>query len=160
MKHILICALTLLPLPVLAQEDDKGWLTNWLEENLSGAGRQVVIDGFQGALSSQARIERLTIADDQGIWLALSDVKLDWNRAALLQGRVEVAHLTAAEIVLERLPQAEETGGLPTPEAAPFRLPDLPVSINIGDLGAARIVLGETVLGRQRNGPTATGAPR
>lgn len=148
MKHILICALTLLPLPVLAQEDDKGWLTNWLEENLSGAGRQVVIDGFQGALSSQARIERLTIADDQGIWLALSDVKLDWNRAALLQGRIEVAHLTAAEIVLERLPQAEESGGLPTPEAAPFRLPDLPVSINIGDLGAARIVLGETVLGQ------------
>lgn len=147
MKHILICALTLLPLPVLAQEDDKGWLTNWLEENLSGAGRQVVIDGFQGALSSQARIERLTIADDQGIWLALSDVKLDWNRGALLQGRVEVAQLTAAEIVLERMPQAESTG-LPAPEAAPFRLPDLPVSIDIGDLGAKRIVLGEAVLGQ------------
>ena len=65
MKHILICALTLLPLPVLAQEDDKGWLSNWLEENLSGAGRQVVIDGFQGALSSQARIERLEQTGDE-----------------------------------------------------------------------------------------------
>ena len=47
MKHILICTLTLLPLPVLAQEDDKGWLTNWLEENLSGAGRQVVAAGYR-----------------------------------------------------------------------------------------------------------------
>lgn len=150
MKRFLICALGLLPLPALAQQDDKGWLTTWLEDNLSGAGRQVVIDGFEGALSSQARMARLTIADDQGIWLSLTDVVLDWNRSALLQGRVEVNHLTAAEIVLERMPEAEP--GLPSPEAAPFQLPDLPVSIRIGDLGADRIVLGETVLGQPVTG--------
>ena len=29
-------------------EDDKGFITRLLEENLSGAGRKVVIDGFKG----------------------------------------------------------------------------------------------------------------
>ena len=42
--------LAVLPLPALAQaQDDKGYLTTLLEDNLSGAGRQVLIDGFEGA---------------------------------------------------------------------------------------------------------------
>ena len=35
-------------------EDDKGFLTRFLQSRLSGAGRTVQIDGFQGALSSRA----------------------------------------------------------------------------------------------------------
>ena len=35
-------------------EDDKGFITRFLQEKLSGAGRQVNIEGFQGALSSRA----------------------------------------------------------------------------------------------------------
>jgi translocation and assembly module TamB len=141
-------ALALLPLPVLAQsQDDKGYLTNLLQDNLSGSGRQVVIDGFEGALSSRARIRQLTIADDAGVWLTLRDVALDWNRAALLSGQVSVNELSAAEIILDRLP---DSGGsaAPSPEASgSFALPELPVSIDIGALAANRIVLGPTVLG-------------
>ncbi len=53
----------LFPLAVMAQsvaelsaqvDDDRGFLTGLLERNLSGEGRQVVIEGFQGALSSRA----------------------------------------------------------------------------------------------------------
>ena len=62
----LVLALGLLPLPALA--DDRSYLTALLEDNLSGAGRQVVITGFAGALSSRASIDQLTIADDVGVW--------------------------------------------------------------------------------------------
>ena len=48
------------------QEDDRGYLTAFLEDNLSDAGRQITITGFEGALSSRATIERLEIADDAG----------------------------------------------------------------------------------------------
>ncbi len=51
-------------LPGWAQEDGKSFLEGWLETNLSGAGRDVRVTGFSGALSSQATLDELTIADD------------------------------------------------------------------------------------------------
>ena len=148
MKRTLVLALCVLPVAAAAQEDDRGYLTALLEDNLSGGGRKVTITGFEGALSSQARIAALTIADEAGIWLSLKDVTLDWNRASLLAGRVSVNQLTAAEIVLTRLPETEADPSLPSPEAAPFALPELPVSVNIGKVAAERLSLGPTVLGQ------------
>ncbi|MFP4045189.1 MAG: hypothetical protein ACLFTP_11600, partial [Rhodosalinus sp.] len=69
LNAILLCALTLialaLPQDLRAQDDDPGRLTRLLQESLSGAGRDVQITGFEGALSSRATIERMTIADAQ-----------------------------------------------------------------------------------------------
>lgn len=148
MKRILVLALCTLPFAAHAQQDDRDWLTALLEDNLSDAGRKVTITGFAGALSSPATIEKLTIADDTGIWLTLDKVVLDWSRSALLTGRLSVDRLTAAEIVLDRLPATSADTSLPAPEATAFALPDLPVSVEIGTLGADHIVLGPTVLGQ------------
>lgn len=129
------------------QNSDRDYLTALLEDNLSGAGRQVTITGFTGALSSVASIDTLTIADDQGIWLSLHGVALDWSRAALLRGEISVNALTAKEIVLDRIPLTPQST-LPSPEAGQFQLPELPVSIDIGRLAADRIVIGKAVLGQ------------
>lgn len=151
MKRILaLLALCWLPCPALAQDtaaEDKGFLVSLLEENLSGAGRQVLIDGFEGALSSRASLKQMTIADSQGVWLTLRDVSLDWSRAALLRGEVSVTELVAGEIILARAPVADDSA-LPAAEAQPFALPDLPVSINIGRIAATRIELGASLLGQ------------
>ena len=55
-----LCLILAAPLTALAQDSaaeisqqvdvDKGFVTRFLEEKLSGAGRSVVIDGFAGAL--------------------------------------------------------------------------------------------------------------
>jgi translocation and assembly module TamB len=142
--------LCLLPLPALAQTDDRGYLTAFLEDNLSGAGRQVVISGFEGALSSQARIAEITIADGAGVWLTLHDVVLDWNRSALLAGNVSVNELSAGEIILARRPVSEDTKA--QPESGSFSLPELPVSVDIGRIAAERILLGPDVLGQPVEG--------
>ncbi|WP_299968953.1 translocation/assembly module TamB domain-containing protein [uncultured Roseobacter sp.] len=135
-------------MPAVAQdEDDGGFLTRTIEDALSGAGREVNIVGFEGALSSQASFDRMTIADDDGIWLTLEDVQLDWSRLALLRGRLEVERLSAAVLDLPRLPEAEETVEIPDAEATPFALPDLPVSVNVALFEVTRIVLGEDILG-------------
>ncbi len=113
----LVAVSVVLGAPVHAQEaaeDDRGWLTAMLEDNLSGAGRKVTITGFAGALSSRATIQKLTIADDQGVWLTIDNAALDWSRTALLSGEVIVNELTATSIVLERIPA-------PTP---PWQRPD------------------------------------
>jgi translocation and assembly module TamB len=138
-------ALCLLTCAAPALADDRGYLTALLEDNLSGAGREVTITGFAGALSSQASIEQLTIADAEGIWLTLNGVALDWSRSALLRGVVDVTELSAREIIVARRPVSDEAG--PAMEARAFALPELPVSISIGRLAAERIDLGPDVLG-------------
>ncbi len=128
-----------------AQTDDRGYLTALLEDNLSTVDAQVTITGFAGVLSSRASVQKLTIADSDGVWLTLTDVALDWNRAALFSGVVEVTSLTAAEVLVDRLPVSSDAG--PSAEAAGFSVPELPVSVTIGQILAEKIVLGATVLG-------------
>lgn len=128
-------------------EEDRSYLQGLLEDSLSGAGRAVTITGFAGALSSNATIERLTVADDEGVWLALEDVALIWNRAALLRRQINVQELRAERIIVSRPPVAEIGDSTPSPEAQPFALPELPVSISLGRLNIARIELGEAFLG-------------
>ncbi|WP_373028076.1 translocation/assembly module TamB domain-containing protein [Sulfitobacter sp.] len=133
----------------LAQEDDKDFLTRTIQDALSGAGRTVSIDGFAGALSSRASFDQMTISDDQGVWLTLEEVELDWNRSALLRGRLEVQALTAKRLSVPRLPATQEDS-LPDPEAKPFTfpaIPDLPVSIDVANFEVEEIVLGAPILG-------------
>lgn len=147
MQRIAILTLCLFPSIALAQEDDRGFLTRMIEDNLSSETQKVRIDGFQGALSSRARMSSLTITDDSGPWLTMTDVVLDWSRSALLTGKLEVNSLTAAEIILDRIPAGDDSIDVPNPEVTPFALPELPVSVRIGQLSAASIKLGESILG-------------
>ncbi len=146
MRNWLFLLIFLLPCMAAAQTDDRSYLTAFLEDNLSDIGRQVTITGFAGALSSQATITSMTIADRDGVWLTLNGVALDWNRAALFNGRVSVNALTADEIIVTRRPIPDENR-LPSPEASGFSLPELPVSVDIGRIAATRIVLEAPVFG-------------
>ena len=92
-------------------------------------------------------MERLTIADDAGVWLTLEGVTLDWSRSALLRGRLSVEALTADRILLDRLPSGEADPQLPAPEASGFRLPELPVAVRIGEISSPSIAIGEPVFG-------------
>ncbi|MEO8530795.1 MAG: hypothetical protein ABI459_06210, partial [Deltaproteobacteria bacterium] len=149
MKVLLISAICLLGFgaPVMAQDDEDGggFIENWLEDNLSTAGRDVRVRGFSGALSSHATVEEITIADDDGIWFTMKNAELDWTRTALFSGRLEVNKLTADEIEISRRPLTGGDGA--SAESSQFALPDLPVSVKIGEIDAAKVRLGETVLG-------------
>ena len=133
-----------------AQEDrDRGFIVGLIEDNLEAPGLSVRLEGFEGALSSEATLETLVVSDDEGAWLRLEDVVLDWNRSALLRGRLEVEALTAGLIRFERPPLPPEgVDRLPDAGASGFALPDLPVSVEIERLAAQRIELGEAVLGQ------------
>ncbi|KAF0116606.1 MAG: hypothetical protein FD150_308 [Rhodobacteraceae bacterium] len=151
MRRALVIAACLLAGPAGAQVDDRDYLTAFLEDTLSSAGRQVTVTGFAGALSSQATVEQITIADDQGVWITLNGVVLDWSRSALLSGVVEVGELSAAEIIVVRPPVTAQSDA-PSPEASGFSLPELPVSISIDRVAAERIELGPAVLGEAVTG--------
>lgn len=129
-----------------AQLDDRGYIQAFLEDNLSAVGRDIRIVGFAGALSSQATIDQITIADEKGVWLTLNKLALNLNRAAILRGALDITELSAEEIILTRKPAAVSDG--PTPEATGFALPELPISIDIKKIFSPRIVIGEAVMGQ------------
>ena len=151
MRHLILITALALAGPALAQDGDAGYIASFLQDNLSGAGRTVTIDGFAGALSSQASIQKLTIADAEGVWLTIEGVTLDWSRSSLLSGALVVNELSADQITLTRLPTAEPSE-VPAPEAAGFTLPDLPVTIDIERVSAGQITLGAGVLGQPVEG--------
>lgn len=129
-------------------EGDKSLLESFLEDTLSGDNRTITVRGLSGALSARATIEELTISDDAGVWLTMRGAVLDWNRLALLRGRFSVNTLGAKEIIIARPPgKTTQPTELPTPEAQPFRLPELPVSIDLDEISVDHLVLAEPVLG-------------
>ncbi len=146
-RWFLALCLTLSAFAASAAEDDRDFVTRFLEDSLSGYGRTVTISGFQGALTSRATFDRLTIADDQGIWLTIEKGAISWSRAALLRGAVDIAELSAEKIRLDRRP---DNGGKSARYEAsvPFSLPDLPVSVNIGRLLTDELIIAEPVFGQ------------
>ncbi|MFT5341492.1 MAG: translocation and assembly module TamB [Paracoccaceae bacterium] len=146
-----LTVLLLLALPVLAQDDDDdsgGMLSNFLQDTLSSDSRFIRVTGLEGALSSQATIKKLTVADNQGIWLTVLEAELDWNRLALLRGRFSVNALTAKQIIISRRPGAiDSETKLPAAEAGPFELPELPVEIELAKIQVDRVELGKDLVG-------------
>jgi translocation and assembly module TamB len=136
-----------------AERQDRGTITAFLEDNLSGAGRQVILRDFKGALSSRATASQMTIADDDGIWLTLNDIVLDWNRAALLSGKVSINELTVDQVIVARKPRTSAT--VPAPEAGGFSLPELPVSVMIDKIAANQVLLEQPVMGQAFTGTVA-----
>jgi translocation and assembly module TamB len=127
-------------------ESDVGFLTRILQDSLSDRGRDVRIVGFEGALSSRATFERMTIADQNGVWLEVADAALQWNRRALLNRRIEISEISAARVTIFRAPVAQ-----PSEELVPvrrFSLPELPVAIALGALKLDEVVIDAALMGQ------------
>ena len=148
MRLLLLCLCLLWPFAVVAQDEnsDRGYIQGLLEDALSNDNMTVRLEGFRGALSSRATVDRITIADPQGVWLEAANVALQWNRSDLLRGRVEIQEISMETLSLPRLPSApSET---PAPEArSAFALPDLPVALILEQLQVDTVELGEAVIG-------------
>ena len=130
---------------ILWAQDEGSRVERLLESQLSGDDRVVEIEGFEGVLTGQASLDVLTIADADGVWLRIEDAVLDWNRAALLRGRLAVTELSAARIAFPRLPLPAEE--VPDVEASGTGLPELPVAIRIDRIAVERAELGAPLIG-------------
>ncbi len=152
MKYFCLLLLFLQSLSAQAQgldesAEDKSRIITFIENQLSSAERKVDIQGFKGLLSHEATMERLTIADDEGIWLIVEDAHLNWNRAALFQKKLEINALHAQHIQILRKPYSEEESPkMSALDIVDFQLPELPLSIKISELGADKITLGQELL--------------
>ncbi len=106
----------------------------------------LVIEGLSGALPSQIGARRITLADADGVWLAVEglDVRIDWP--ALLRRTLRIERLTATSALVHRLPAgsadapATDAGVIPS-------LPSTPLPLELDELRVDALVLDAAVMG-------------
>ena len=72
-------------MPALTQDSEeaqKSGFIRFVEEQLSAPNRQISLNGIQGSLSSDVRFTSITIADENGVWLAIENPRLQWSPKA------------------------------------------------------------------------------
>ena len=106
-------------------DSDNGFLLNLLENQLSAPGRQIRLSGVSGALSSRARIQRITISDRPGRLARDRQrrARLEPARAAARPGRRQPAERRAHRLAAPRRDAGRRPRRLPSAEAKPFALP-------------------------------------
>ena len=109
----------------------------------SSPGMEVTIEGLSGFIPSDLAIERITLADEDGTFATISNVRLAWSPFALLDRRIDIEALDAAKVEVLRRPVPPPPD--PAPPASSSSVPLLPV--RIARLAVQDIVLAELVLG-------------
>src|SRR5690606_35850742 len=117
-------------------EEQKDWLTSFVEDRLSTPERQIRLSNIDGILGSDVSVRQITISDAEGVWLQVNNATLNWNQAALFLGRLEVKSLKADSIAYLRNAVPVESGvDLPAPEAGGgFAIPEFPVAVILDEL--------------------------
>ncbi len=77
---------------------------------------QLRLEGITGDIWSDARVRRLTIRDEKGVWLEANNVRVSWSYAQLLRRRFEADLIEAQTVRVIRRPALGPKGkdrGLP-----------------------------------------------
>lgn len=133
---------------------------------LSAPGQQAEVKALGGFLPFDIHLGELRLRDDEGVWLAADNVRVELAPAALLKGEITVKQVGAERIALERLPPPGPEEPEPASEE-PFSLPKLPelpeslAVVAIERLFVDTLGLGAPVLGEAAtftlNGSATTG---
>jgi len=133
----------------MSDEQQKDWLTQFVQDRLSTPERQISISNIDGILGSDVSVREITISDQEGVWLRINNARLNWNQAALFMGRLEVRSLAAESIeyVRNAIPAEDVPPDIPPPETGTFEIPQFPVAIVIDELSVPQVTFGESVFG-------------
>lgn len=126
--------------------DDRSWFVSLIESKLSAPNRQVRLHNMQGALSSQTSIDAITVSDKKGVWLKITNAKMDWNRLALLRGRMDINQLSAEQVTFLRKPQGNSSL-ISSLETGRFSLPKLPLALSINTFTAQHVMFEQNLFG-------------
>lgn len=145
-------------LAVLLQADSfgpsvafRGWLARQVEAVANGPDLKITIGRIEGGLPFGPKIDQITIADREGVWLTLEGVALSVAPSALLSSTVQIDLVEARRIEVARapLPSTEPQLQEPSPPIDLDNLiPKLPLSIELNRLTVGELELGEALLGQ------------
>ncbi len=111
----------------------------------AASGIDLKLEGIEGRLPYSLAAQHLSLADDQGVWLDIRDLRFSWNPWAVVSGRVRVHEMMAGELTLERLPDPGPEAAEPEPGEWPVKLLE---RLRIESVEFPRIHLADPVLGQ------------
>lgn len=132
--------------PDASPEEEKGVLASLISRVLSTPATRVSIGAVEGALSSNATIRNIEIADREGVWLRLDQARIVWSRLALLRRRLQIDELTIGHLEILRRPLPAEEAPAAANADQPI-LPELPVKVEVTGFKLEELALGEPILG-------------
>ncbi len=97
------------------------------------------VEGLGGDLWRDFTVSRLTIADQNGVWLDVHRLEIDWRPVELVTRRVHIADADAGQVQLIRRPVAGPAGA---PGPAPVALTIDRLTLQAETLPAASVVRG------------------
>ena len=128
-------------------DEDQSALAGLISRLLTTPTTRVSIGDIEGALSSTAVISNITISDEEGPWLRVDRVELDWTRTALLRRRLQVNALEIGTVEYlrpaETRPEEQEAA-----ESGPL-FPELPLAVRVDSFRLDELIMGEAVLGEE-----------
>lgn len=156
MALVLLLGLAGAGIALLSGETGRERLARLLAHGLSAvSGYQVVMEGLGPGLPWRLRLDRLTLADDQGIFLSAAAIDLALDPQPLLtSAALVITQLAIGEVQLERLPEEEPAA---VDDAGGFSLPRLPLvrRLDLPDVALGEPVLGEAIRLRAEGGISA-----
>jgi autotransporter translocation and assembly factor TamB len=135
---VLIIGLVLLAYMGLQTPHAKSRLASTISNLASNETQQIIISDIEGHLPWKFSIPSLTIADAQGQWLSIKQLRLDWKPLALLHNTLDVTELHADSIIINRAPVAASDA--PAQDSAPFSISNLP-NLELGTISSPNIAL-------------------
>jgi len=133
----------LLALGVAQTPPGKRLLAGMIEDIASSSDHKVRLTGLSGFVPFDIGVERLEIADRDGVWLTASEVTLDWSPLAMLRDHLKIERLHAKAVNVERQPVASEQPERKKADAGS----GLPQRIDIGAVEVANLNFAAAIAG-------------
>lgn len=106
-------------------------------------GGVVHVAGIGGRFPDRIRIASVTLHDEQGTWLTIDNLAVDWSPLDLLKGDAHVARLAADAVDLPRMPAPSPPAHKPAPSSSGSF--SLPVRVDVDAISIARFAIGAPV---------------
>ncbi|HEY8136728.1 MAG TPA: hypothetical protein VIF61_02730, partial [Methylocystis sp.] len=149
---LLIFALVAIGLNAKTQSG-KSMLADFVSRAASSENMKLDIGAIEGPLSAHPMLRDISLADNDGVWLKIDHVEMDWSRLPLASLRVDIDRLVIGRVDMLRrpipAPAAATKPATPAPakKASDDVAPDLPIRFRLGALRLDTLALAAPVLG-------------
>lgn len=144
---VLLTVLILAGLVFLTSGPGARFVESRLDGRQLGSIGTLEVNGLRGNLLNRFRARQIAITDDEGAWLTLNNVTLNWRPGPLLSRSLVIQGVEAEEIVLVRLPQGDGQQDSKPRREGPL-IPELPVTLDLDHLAIDRLEIAEQAFGR------------
>lgn len=120
-------------------------LVSIVERAVNSPDLRLSIGRLEGAVPFDMTVREVSIADSEGMWLAIDRAHFSWRPLALFSGVLDIQLIDADKVEVNRAPVSEEASAT---ETASPGFPRLPLGVRLEELKVAEVFLGEALLGQ------------